>query len=97
MRDPRNVIIRPVVTEGSTTLQEEHRTYTFIVARDANKLEIRHAVQTLFGVKVEAVRTANYQGKWRRMGRSMGRRPAYKKAIVRLVEGGAIDVYEGVS
>jgi large subunit ribosomal protein L23 len=97
MRDARDVIIRPVVTEGSTRLQEEQRTYTFIVARNANKLEIRHAVQMLFGVKVDAVRTANYQGKWRRMGRSMGRRPAYKKALVRLAEGGTIDVYEGVS
>jgi len=97
MREPRDVIIRPVVTEGSTALQEQHRTYTFIVAREANKLEIRHAVQVLFGVKVDAVRTANYQGKWRRMGRSMGRRPAWKKAIVRLAEGGSIDVYEGVS
>jgi large subunit ribosomal protein L23 len=96
MRDPREIVRRPVVTEGSTALQEEMRTYTFIVARDANKLEIRHAVQTLFNVKVEAVRTANYQGKWRRVGRSLGRRPAYKKAIVRLAEGDAIDVYEGV-
>jgi large subunit ribosomal protein L23 len=96
MRDPRNVIVRPVVTEGSAVLQEALRTYTFIVAKDANKVEIRNAVETLFGVKVEAVRTANYQGKWRRVGRSLGRRAAYKKAIVKLVEGGAIDVYEGV-
>jgi large subunit ribosomal protein L23 len=96
MRDARDVIKRPVVTERSTALQEELRTYTFIVASDANKLEIRSAVQTLFGVKVESVRTANYQGKWRRMGRTAGRRPAYKKAIVRLAEGAEIDVYEGV-
>jgi large subunit ribosomal protein L23 len=96
MRDARDVIKRPVVTERSTALQEELRTYTFIVASNANKLEIRSAVQTLFGVKVESVRTANYQGKWRRMGRTAGRRPAYKKAIVRLAEGAEIDVYEGV-
>lgn len=96
MRDPRDVIVRPVVTEGSAALQENLRTYTFIVAKDANKLEIRHAVESLFGVKVAGVRTANYQGKWRRVGRSIGRRPAWKKALVKLAEGGEIDVYEGI-
>ena len=64
--------------------------------KDANKLEVRNAVQVLFGVRVESVRTANYQGKWRRVGRSLGRKPAYKKAVVRLAEGDSIDVYEGV-
>ena len=95
MRDPRTVIIRPVVTEASAQLQEDQRTYTFLVAKDANKVEIRYAVQQLFGVGVEDVRTANYQGKWRRVGRSIGRRAAYKKAVVKLVEGDSIDVYEG--
>lgn len=95
MRDPRDVIIRPVVTEASAVLQEAERTYTFLVSKAANKLEIRHAVQQLFGVTVEAVRTANYQGKWRRVGRGVGRKPAYKKAVVKLAEGDAIDVYEG--
>ncbi|MGH7501472.1 MAG: 50S ribosomal protein L23 [Longimicrobiales bacterium] len=96
MRSLHDVVIAPVVTEESALLQDEARTYTFIVARDANKLQIRQAVQTLFGVKVEAVRTANYQGKWRRVGRSTGRRAAYKKAMVRLAEGDSIDVYEGL-
>jgi large subunit ribosomal protein L23 len=96
MRDPRDVIVRPVVTESSAKLQEEERTYTFIVAKDANKIDIRRAVERLFDVKVEAVRTANYQGKWRRVGRSLGRRPSYKKAVVKLAEGQAIDVYEGI-
>jgi large subunit ribosomal protein L23 len=95
MRDPREVIIRPVVTEASAQLQEDQRTYTFLVSKDANKVEIRYAVQQLFGVGVEDVRTANYQGKWRRVGRSIGRRAAYKKAVVKLVEGDSIDVYEG--
>jgi large subunit ribosomal protein L23 len=95
MRDPREVIIRPVVTEASAQLQEDQRTYTFLVSKDANKVEIRYAVQQLFGVGVEDVRTANYQGKWRRVGRSVGRRAAYKKAVVKLVEGDSIDVYEG--
>ncbi|MCI0437336.1 MAG: 50S ribosomal protein L23 [Gemmatimonadetes bacterium] len=96
MRDPRAIVLAPVVTEASALLQEELRTYTFIVAREANKLEIRQAIQALFGVRVEAVRTANYQGKWRRVGRSLGRRAAYKKAVVRLAEGDSIDVYEGI-
>jgi large subunit ribosomal protein L23 len=96
MRDPREVIIRPVVTEASAAMQELERTYTFIVSKDANKLEIRNAVQSLFSVRVTGVRTANYQGKWRRVGRSLGRRPAYKKAVVKLAEGDEIDVYEGI-
>ncbi|HEX6308972.1 MAG TPA: 50S ribosomal protein L23 [Longimicrobiales bacterium] len=96
MRDPRDVVIRPVVTEASAMLQEERQTYTFIVAKDSNKVEIRNAVQELFNVTVEDVRTANYPGKVRRMGRSIGRRSGYKKALVRLAEGDSIDVYEGV-
>jgi large subunit ribosomal protein L23 len=96
MRDPREVIIRPVVTEASAVLQEQRQTYTFIVAKDSNKIEIRHAVQSLFDVTVEAVRTANYPGKVRRVGRSVGRKAGYKKALVKLVEGDSIDVYEGV-
>ncbi|MBR9989187.1 MAG: 50S ribosomal protein L23 [Gemmatimonadetes bacterium] len=96
MRDVREVIIRPVVTEASAMLQEERQTYTFIVAKDSNKIEIRHAVQELFGVTVAGVRTANYPGKVRRVGRSTGRKSGYKKALVKLVEGDSIDVYEGV-
>jgi large subunit ribosomal protein L23 len=96
MREAHQIVIAPVVTERSAMLQETMRTYTFIVAREANKLQIRDAVQALFGVRVEDVRTANYQGKWRRVGRSVGRRAAYKKAMVRLAEGDEIDVYEGI-
>jgi large subunit ribosomal protein L23 len=96
MREPSDVIIRPVVTEASALLQEERQTYTFIVAREANKLEIRNAVQALFNVTVQDVRTANYPGKVRRVGRSIGRKSGYKKALVKLVEGDSIDVYEGV-
>jgi large subunit ribosomal protein L23 len=96
MRDPREVILRPVVTEASALLQEERQTYTFIVAKDSNKIEIRNAVQSLFGVSVQDVRTANYPSKVRRVGRSTGRKSGYKKALVKLVEGDSIDVYEGV-
>ena len=96
MRDPRDVIIRPVVTEASAMLSEERKVYTFIVAKESNKHDIRHAVQQLFGVTVEAVRTANYPSKVRRVGRSVGRKSGYKKALVKVAEGDTIDVYEGV-
>jgi len=96
MREARQIVIRPVVTEASAMLQETDRTYTFIVAKDANKIEIKNAVQSLFDVQVEGVRTAVYRGKWRRMGRSEGRKASFKKAIVKLAEGSAIDVYEGI-
>jgi large subunit ribosomal protein L23 len=96
MRDPRQIIVRPVVTEQSTELADDMGAYTFIVNRDANKIEIKHAVETLFDVKVDSVRTANYRGKWRRVGSAYGKKAAYKKAVVKLVEGEKIDVYEGV-
>ena len=96
MRDPKQVIVRPVVTERSTELADDRGAYTFIVNKDANKIEIKNAIESLFDVKVKAVRTANYQGKWRRMGNSYGRKPAYKKAVVTLAEGQRIDVYEGI-
>jgi len=96
MRDAREVILRPVVTERSTAMADERGAYTFLVATDANKIEIRRAVQALFGVRVNDVRTMNCRGKVRRVGRSVGRKPAYKKAIVTLAEGQRIDVYEGI-
>jgi large subunit ribosomal protein L23 len=96
MRSPREVIVRPVVTERSTTLGDERNAFTFIVAEDANKIEIQRAVEELFEVKVKAVNTMRYRGKLRRVGRALGRRPGFKKAIVTLAEGERIDVYEGI-
>ena len=98
MRDPREVIVRPVVTERSMELStnESDPQYAFIVAKDANNVEIKNAVEKLFKVSVAQVNTMNYRGKARRVGRHLGRRPAYKKAIVRLADGESIDVYEGV-
>lgn len=96
MRDARDVVIQPVVTERSTLLADEQDAFTFVVAKDANKIEIRRAVEQLFDVRVRSVRTMNYRGKLRRVGRNYGRRPAFKKAIVKLVEGERIDVYEGI-
>jgi large subunit ribosomal protein L23 len=99
MRDPREVIMRPVVTERSMELSSGDNgepQYVFIVARDANKMEIKNAVERLFDVSVSKVSTMNYRGKPRRVGRHLGKRAAYKKAIVRLADGETIDVYEGV-
>jgi large subunit ribosomal protein L23 len=101
MSEPYEVIIRPVVSEKSTRQMEERNTYTFKVAVHANKLEIAKAVEKLFDVTVLDVRTMNYSGKARRplMGRlsrkpSLGRRAAYKKAVVTLAEGDHIELYE---
>jgi large subunit ribosomal protein L23 len=96
MRDPREVILRPVVTERSTIMADEQDAFTFIVAENANKIEIRRAVEELFDVKVRSVNTMRYRGKWRRVGRNYGKRPSFKKAIVKLAEGERIDVYEGI-
>jgi large subunit ribosomal protein L23 len=87
MTRAHEVLRLPVITEKSTHLKENLRTLTFKVARDANKNEIRDAVERIFKVKVESVRTANFHGKVRRQGRFSGRRPDWKKAYVTLREG----------
>jgi len=96
MRDPRQVIVRPLMTEKSMRLKEERNAVTFQVAPDANKVEIRQAVEAIFNVKVTDVRTANVRGKLKRMGRFEGRRPSWKKAIVTLAPGHKIELVEGV-
>lgn len=94
-RDPREILIRPIMTEKSMRQKEERNTVTFQVRPDANKVEIREAVETVFNVKVAAVRTANYEGKLKRMGRHQGRRPDWKKAVVELQPGHKIELVEG--
>ena len=96
MRDPRQIIVRPIITEKTTANQMEHNQYAFEVLGDANKHEIRHAVEHLFNVHVAHVRTANQRGKWRRRGVHVGKRPNWKKAVVTLVEGETIEVFEGL-
>lgn len=81
------VLKLPVITEKSTHVKENMRTLTFKVSRDANKQEIKDAVQQIFKVKVDSVRVANFHGKIRRQGRFSGRRPDWKKAYVTLKEG----------
>jgi large subunit ribosomal protein L23 len=96
MRNVHEVIVRPVITEKSTDQLDRLHAYTFVVDRDANKVEIRHAVETLFKVRVKDVRTMRYRGKERRVGRHVGRRAAWKKAVVTLREGDTIEIFEGV-
>lgn len=96
MRNLYNVIVRPVVTEKSATQLEQRGVYSFVVAPEANKIEIANAVEKLFNVKVRSVRTMRYRGKERRVGRTVGKRAAWKKAIVTLNEGDTIEIFEGV-
>jgi large subunit ribosomal protein L23 len=82
-----SVIRRPLITEKTTILREDGRTLVLQVAADANKVEIRQAVEQLFGSKVAEVRTTSVRGKLKRQGRFVGRRPDWKKAYVRLRDG----------
>jgi large subunit ribosomal protein L23 len=96
MRNIYEVIVRPVVTEKSTDQLEKNAAYTFVVDKNANKLEIAEAIEKLFNVTVRDVRTMRYRGKERRVGRTIGRRADWKKAIVTLQEGDSIEIFEGV-
>lgn len=95
MSNARDVLIRPVITEKSTSLMQENK-YTFIVPLTANKIEIRQAVEEIFKVKVLSVNTVRVMGKTKRMGRTQGKRPDFKKAVVKLAPGSQIEFFEGV-
>jgi large subunit ribosomal protein L23 len=91
-----DIVTTPLITEKGTLVNEAGNQVVFRVHRGANKEEIRRAIETLFKVKVEKVRTLNLLGKTRRVGRNIGRRPAWKKAYVTLAEGQRIDFFETV-
>ena len=91
-----DVIQQPLITEKSAVAREEQNIATFRVDPAATKQDIRRAVEELFDVKVTSVRTMQQPGKKRRVGKSVGRRPAWKKAIVELAEGQSIEFFEGV-
>lgn len=91
--DARDILIRPLITEKSTQLMEEGK-YVFVVAKKANKIEIAKAVAEVFNVKVANVNTVNVSGKMKRMGRFVGKRSDYKKAIVKLVPGETIEFFQ---
>ncbi|WP_425498139.1 50S ribosomal protein L23 [Oceaniferula marina] len=93
MKDIYQVIDTVLISEKATLLQEENNEYVFKVARDANKLEIKRAIEQLFGKKVESVRTLNVSGKQKRNRRAdAGRTAHWKKAIVKLKEGENLDL-----
>ena len=94
MKANRTVIVRPLVTEKMTNLQEKENKVAFVVDKDANKIEIKQAVETLFKVKVSDVRTVNVAGKVKRFGKTSAKRSNWKKAYVTLQEGQSIDFFE---
>lgn len=90
MRDAYDVILAPMITEKMGVLAEKANVVAFKVAKDANKIEIRKAIEAIWKVDVKDVRTANFQGKLKRMGRYAGRRSDWKKAYVTLADGQTI-------
>ena len=92
---PSRIVQGPIITEKGTFVQERGNQVIFRVHPGANKVEIRQAIETLFKVRVEKVRTSRQLGKVRRVGRHQGRRPDWKKAYVTLAEGSRIDFFEG--
>lgn len=97
MKTAYDIIKRPIITENSIELLQDKK-YTFEVAKDANKIEIKKAVEELFdGTEVVKVTTARYMGKMKRMGQNQGRRPSWKKAVVQLSEKSkTIEFFEGL-
>ena len=93
--DARDVLIRPVISEKATDLLQDGK-YTLMVPIKANKVQVRQAVEQIFKVKVVSVNTVRMQGKTKRMGKYVGKRSDYKKAIVTLAPGNQIEIFEGM-
>ena len=96
MKDITTIIKRPIVTEKGTSLRQDHNQVLFAVDKDANKIEIKQAVEALFNVHVEDVRTMNMNGKTKRFGMHGYKRSNWKKAVVTLRDGESIEFNEGV-
>ncbi|MDP2173957.1 MAG: 50S ribosomal protein L23 [Candidatus Cloacimonadaceae bacterium] len=94
MIHPRNIVIAPIITEKSSMQMQDNNTYTFKVSINANKIEIKNAIERIFAVKVLAVNTIRMLGKPKRLGRYSGKRPDWKKAIVTLRQGDKIAAFE---
>jgi len=90
-----DIVVRPIITEKSSLLKDAGNQYVFEVQRDANKIEIRKAVEKLFKVKVVSVHISNMEGKKKRVGRFAGKKPDWKKAIVKLNPKDKITIFEG--
>ena len=95
-REPRTIVRRAMISEKGTQLREKQNGYLFEVARDANKIEIKRAIESIFPVKVTSVRTIRVHGKPKRQGRYAGHRPDWKKALVTLRKGDSIELFEQV-
>ncbi len=93
MKDPRSIILAPVVSEKTYELIENQNIYTFVVDRKTNKTEIKQAVAAVFGVKVERVNTINRKGKVKRTGAHLGKRKDVKHALVKLAAGESIEIF----
>jgi large subunit ribosomal protein L23 len=93
VRDPRDIIKAPVITEKSMGMLDDNK-YTFVVDPRANKTEIRQAIESIFDVKVTKIATQNRQGKRKRRGWVVGKRPDTKRAIVTLAEGDEIELFD---
>lgn len=94
MKNPRDIIFEPVVSEKSYDLVQDNNSYTFVVDRRSNKTEIKQAIQSIFEVEVVSVNTMNRQGKRKRTGYTLGKRKDTKRAVVTLADGDSIDVFE---
>jgi large subunit ribosomal protein L23 len=94
MNELRDILRRPIVTEKSAYQMEDDNTYVFEVSENANKLQIKGAIEQYFGVKVIDVRTFIVRGKLKRFGRHFGKRPNWKKAYVKLADGDSLNFYE---
>jgi len=95
MKDIYQVIKRPLITEKATILKERENKVAFVVDQGANKAEIKEAVESLLNVKVLKVNISTMKGKARRVGRNVGKRPDWKKAVVTLRPGDRIEFFEG--
>ncbi len=95
MRDQYRAVIRPLVTEKSSAAYGARKEYAFVCDLQANKYEIKHAIESLFDVRVSRVRTLVQRSKRKTMGRHVGRRPRWKKAFVTLHEDDSIQIFEG--
>jgi len=93
MKDPRDIIVRPVISEKTYGLLDENK-YTFVVDKRSNKTEIKQAIQTIFDVKVISVNTMNRPGKRKRRGLVVGKRPDTKRAIVTVAPGDEIELFD---
>ncbi|MBD3218706.1 MAG: 50S ribosomal protein L23 [candidate division Zixibacteria bacterium] len=96
MKDPRQVIVSHLLSEKYSILREKQNAYVFEVVKEANKIDVKNAVENLFEVKVDSVKIQVMRGKMKRLGRFVGKRPNWKKAIVNLKEGETITQLDAV-